>query len=81
MIKIEINKNNLEFQKIKKLKQLFIHKYSDTNNENIFGKNFFLKKDKSLENKTSKYLDNKFSYNQLEQKNNKNIIIIKNEKR
>ena len=83
MKKIEINKNYLEYSpQNKKSKQLFIYKNGTNNNNNeiVYGKKIISKKEKSLENKTSKNVNNKFSYKGIEQKKKENIIILKKNK-
>ena len=83
MKKIEINKNYLEYSpQNKKSKQLFIYKNGTNNNNNeiAYGKKIISKKEKSLENKTSKNVNNKFSYKGIEQKKKENIIILKKNK-
>ena len=83
MKKIEINKNYLEYSpQNKKSKQLFIYKNGTNNNNNeiVYGKKIISKKEKSLENKTSKNVNNKFSYKGIEQKKKENIIILKKTK-
>ena len=77
--KIEINKDCFEFSpQNNKSKLFFICKYENNkSDETICGKNIISKKEKSLENKLSKNINNKNSYNRIEEKRNKNIIILK----